>query len=535
MKDGRVEEAYAAAWKLTKRDPQAARVRFQELKARAEEADSPFDAANALLGLGRLESFISEIAISDTLLEEAAAAFRALDRRDRLAWALNYLGCNRLSRGEYLEASEALMEALAFAESSGDALAVSTALNNLGEVYRESGNYLEAIGCFERQAAVSSESGSEEGLAYSSGNIGQCLNALGRHAEALPRLRRAIAWFERAGDTLALADALKNQGVALAGLKYRKEAEASFRRCIEVSEGNGERYYRSEAYVELGILLHGAGLHTEARSALERGLELATEIGADQFRLKALRALSTAAEGMGEWRDALSKARAAEVVRDALESQEIRRCLRIRDFERRIEEHRREAVALKERNSRLESLAVTDPLTGAGNRRALYARLADEARREGRYRTAAGFGLLFIDLDNFKYCNDTWGHAAGDLALAEFARALQALVRSVDFVARFGGDEFTVLMPETDRAGCESVARKVIDLLAAREGFSREILAAAGATGDIPRERRIACSIGVVHAGGPGPYEPGRLLELADAMLYEAKRAGKGRFAATSA
>ncbi|MBE0582243.1 MAG: GGDEF domain-containing protein, partial [Desulfofustis sp.] len=111
------------------------------------------------------------------------------------------------------------------------------------------------------------------------------------------------------------------------------------------------------------------------------------------------------------------------------------------------------AIAIN--NARLHNFvkhqAVTDSLTGTANRRAFNDRLEEEIRRSKRYDHR--FSLLILDLDGFKAVNDTYGHLVGDQTLQGVADCLQSAVRDTDFLARYGGDEFALILPETT---CES-------------------------------------------------------------------------------
>jgi diguanylate cyclase (GGDEF)-like protein len=153
---------------------------------------------------------------------------------------------------------------------------------------------------------------------------------------------------------------------------------------------------------------------------------------------------------------------------------------------------------------RVAALARQDALTGLLNRRELEARFAEAASRAGR--TGGPFGVLLVDVDHFKAINDTLGHERGDEALRSIAAMLQKSVRGHDVVARFGGDEFVVLL----------------------EGPAAELAAAACRIGQRVGELSFSVSIGV----GAWPddcAEPGKLFAVADANLYRAKRAGRGR------
>lgn len=162
-------------------------------------------------------------------------------------------------------------------------------------------------------------------------------------------------------------------------------------------------------------------------------------------------------------------------------------------------------------NAELEALALRDGLTGLNNRRAGDLRLAEELPRHQRQNRP--LGLLLADIDHFKRINDSHGHAAGDAVLQVVARQLQRTVRATDFVARHGGEEFLVLLPDTDADGLLKVAEK---LRAAVEA------AAPAPVG------RVTLSLGgaVAPAGAAAADE---LLRRADRALYAAKDAGRNR------
>jgi diguanylate cyclase (GGDEF)-like protein/PAS domain S-box-containing protein len=158
--------------------------------------------------------------------------------------------------------------------------------------------------------------------------------------------------------------------------------------------------------------------------------------------------------------------------------------------------------------------ALHDPLTGLPNRALLLDRLGHALARANR--NAGQTALLFLDLDNFKVVNDSLGHLAGDLLLIEAAHRLQASVRATDTVARFGGDEFAVLLEDVSDAN-EAVAKA--ERLA---NALRQPLEVDG------REVRPDVSIGVSLSSG-GSDQPDDLLRRADLAMYQAKSAGKGR------
>lgn len=164
-------------------------------------------------------------------------------------------------------------------------------------------------------------------------------------------------------------------------------------------------------------------------------------------------------------------------------------------------------------------MALIDPLTGLYNRRYAMARLtAIEARTR---ETAGNFAVMVVDLDRFKSVNDRWGHAAGDAVLIEVARRLGGNLRAEDLVARIGGEEFLVVLPETDPIEAGRVADRLRHAMEARP-----IALPGGAS------LRITVSIGLMSAGPAGSARPesaAETLERADKALLLAKAGGRNQ------
>jgi diguanylate cyclase (GGDEF)-like protein len=165
---------------------------------------------------------------------------------------------------------------------------------------------------------------------------------------------------------------------------------------------------------------------------------------------------------------------------------------------------------------RERTLSRTDPLTGMLNARAMREIADAELSRAERYRHP--LSLAFIDVDDFKRLNDSRGHTAGDRLLKRIAELIKSNLRASDFVARYGGDEFVVLLPLAD----EGAARNAVGKLQAR-------VAASDVDGV-----RVTLSVGVItYVPGPGTASIDTLLENADRLMYEVKTKGKAnaRFA----
>ncbi|MFG1954114.1 diguanylate cyclase [Micromonospora sp. NPDC048830] len=162
-----------------------------------------------------------------------------------------------------------------------------------------------------------------------------------------------------------------------------------------------------------------------------------------------------------------------------------------------------------------QRLSLTDPLTGLWNYRYLRESIRREVERASRF--GRMLSVLALDLDRFKAVNDTWGHAAGDAVLVEFARRVRGEIREVDLAFRQGGEEFVVLLPETDARGATIVAER---LGAAVRGAPVAL--------DGPDGVAIAVTVSVGIAVYPDHATTGQqVLDAADEALYAAKAAGR--------
>jgi diguanylate cyclase (GGDEF)-like protein/PAS domain S-box-containing protein len=163
--------------------------------------------------------------------------------------------------------------------------------------------------------------------------------------------------------------------------------------------------------------------------------------------------------------------------------------------------------------ARLRHLADHDPLTGLLNRRRFEEELAERVAHAARY--DAGGAVLLLDIDNFKYVNDSLGHRTGDAVIRSVADLLRSQMRGTDVLARLGGDELAVLLPHADEDQARQVAQKLLDTVRRHRAVFRG------------RWLRLTTSIGVAVITHPNPQTSEELMVEADVAVYEAKEAGR--------
>ena len=165
----------------------------------------------------------------------------------------------------------------------------------------------------------------------------------------------------------------------------------------------------------------------------------------------------------------------------------------------------------------LEQMVVNDPLTGLHNRRYLMDRLLQEMQRSDRHGEPLAFAML--DLDSFRPINDQYGHVLGDKVLRAVGSAIAKSIRVSDIAARYGGDEFGVILPQTPPEGamrvCERLLRTISELILQDENG---------------KSCRVTASLGLAYYPADDVETPEDLVHSADGALYGAKRSGKNRF-----
>ncbi|HEX5132900.1 MAG TPA: sensor domain-containing diguanylate cyclase [Candidatus Krumholzibacteria bacterium] len=166
---------------------------------------------------------------------------------------------------------------------------------------------------------------------------------------------------------------------------------------------------------------------------------------------------------------------------------------------------------------KLEQEAITDGLTSAYNYRFLISSLEGEIKRARRFKQS--FSFVMLDVDNLKSYNDRHGHLSGSQVLKDIAGIIKASCREIDFVSKYGGDEFGILLPQTRMSGAEKVTRRVVESVREHrfDGQTPGLITCSAGVSTFPRD-------------GETPQE---IIEAADKALYQAKRTGKNTVVTT--
>jgi len=471
--------------------------------------------------------------------QDALAIAEARGDGNARARLLRSIGFTFDELGDFPGALDHHLRALEIEEAAGNTAGRAATLRTIGIVYSRSGDPDTGLDYFKRSLLLCAEAGDDIGRAKTLNNIGVNLNDVGRHEESLSVLNESLRLYRRAGLTLQHSGTLVNLGLTLEKLGRPTEAEASFQEALLLAEATGHMFGVVDALLSLGRLAAAQGRTADARTRLESALAGAERHNLKQPICECCDALATLHEQCGEFREALALHRRfhafeREVLRQSSERQlrAVQTRYQLAAAQREAEIHRLRHVELADANAELEQLNYSlrtadqqksklleqlerqtyeDSLTGLGNRRLLDKRLADEFSRAIRHDRPLAVALL--DIDHFKRVNDRYSHAVGDATLKELARLLVATVRHTDLVARFGGEEFVLVLVETDAAAAQWACEK---------------LRLAVATHDWKRVHSglgLTVSVGYCADTTVAGFE--RMLAIADRNLYVAKSKGR--------
>jgi diguanylate cyclase (GGDEF)-like protein len=474
---------------------------------------------------GKLDEALSQCLQAEGLLDDLLPSRVSVDCQRTISWiyyflgdtanALNYaLRALELSRELKLRVQEAsVLDALALiyvasgdpqqgllssesaaqiARTAGDPLLESTVLNNRANVLLKMALPEAALeAALESLALARRESLTGQEFTILD-TVGEILIAQGDLPRAGEYLREGLELADRSGIHLGRIYYLL--GLGKLGLRQLdlEQAEIHLNEALQRSTSSGAQALQAESHAQLAELYERKG---EVRQALEH--------------YKLFHSIHDQVNGELSSKR-LAAVNVAHQVETARRDGEIYR-LRNVELQREIEERRRVEVEL-------ERLAATDPLTNLYNRRRFYELAQREFSRAVRYDRP--LAVLMLDLDHFKAVNDVHGHAVGDQVLALFSALVQKVLREVDVIGRYGGEEFCVVLTESNAKQGRRAAERVQHAVE-----QHRFETAAG-------EVALTVSIGLASLPSAGTAPPGnldQLLDRADQALYRAKRAGRNR------
>jgi diguanylate cyclase (GGDEF)-like protein len=499
--------------------------------------------AEALYQQGRCSELLHELGAALDLYGRALAGYEAAGDELATAKALRAISFVHDTLGDFSRALDHQLRALEIDERLGNTASRATTLRTIGLVWSKTGDHATGLEFYRQSLALCTREHDALERGKTLNNIGVNLKNLGQQNEALAAMSEALQIFEDLGLPLLQCATLNNLGLIHEKLADAESAERTLRAALELSESIDYRLGMAHAHLALGRLCSAQSRSDEARTRLHAALEICEHQNIKLTWYECHEALANFYERAGDAAMALHHFRRFHEIEHEVLTESAGNKLRAFAVQYQVAAARRETELQRERqavltqaNAELDALNVSlteanlqktmlldqlerqtfeDALTGLANRRRLDQRLADEfslSLRHGR-----PLAVAIADLDHFKMVNDRFSHAVGDAALRMLAKLLASQVRHTDLVARFGGEEFVLVLVETDADAAMRVCEK---LRAAVERHPWDAIHPGLA---------LTLSIGICADTTLPGHE--RMLAMADRNLYIAKAGGRNRIA----
>lgn len=488
---------------------------FNELLILADAHHLTLPKANVLLSRGQLRSDLGHYALALEDINLAHQLYDTVDTADPLfeLLLLNALGNVYSYMKQYDKAFAQFELVQRRLREQKDDYGLSVVLYNVASLHIEQGQYGDASEYAQRSRALAEQGGDKLGMAYADIILATVSAHQGDYAEASAQIDKALETFVEFDELEGIAKSLLKKA---GWLNQQGHAEAA----RPLAQQALERYRLADSIVgqieSHKLLAEVAENQQDSPAAIEhlhQYIALSEQQHDDDFNRR-LVSMQAEFDSRAQHKENLLLQAQNDVRRTQLEKLAVEKRHTIATNIALV----MVVVALvmvvlvyRRSHRRLRRLARTDGLTGLLNRRAMMERLEQELQRAKRYGEL--FTVALFDADHFKQINDNYGHHTGDKVLKQIAAVVQAEIRGVDVAARFGGEEFLLLLPQTDE--------KNAAILLERIRASIEAMAVEGLDEQMP----TTVSIGYLQADGK--VELPNLLQRADYAMYVAKSRGR--------
>ena len=529
-----------------------AKVNYSEALGIRREIGDERGVSQSLMNIGIIYKNLGDYADALEYQMGALTIKEKLGTSPELATSYQNIGVLYRHVKDYEQALHYYERALEIHRDSGSPVQISTTLSNLGELYALMGQFDEAMQKTQEALDISREADNISGVAVCLENLGSLYSDRGDYKNAERILQEAIRLAEDAGIKRSMGNTSLALGKVLMKQRELARVRPLFLQAVDIAKEIGERpllrnAYRElagyhtltgdteeafrflEAFTELNDELVGAETATrianlQTKHELERKqtqiellqrdngikqLQIAHQRWVGGFIITALALVAVVALSIHtRYRIVRRTNRMLEEKGNEIAKQQAR-------LSKLNDDLNRYTAQLQKANEALYESSIMDSLTGAYNRNYLIAYLEKEIKRVLRH--GNDLSLLMIDLDHFKEINDSFGHLTGDNVLRKTADLMIEQLRSEDVLGRYGGEEFVVILPDTDLAGAEHTADRIRRAIESSEFAGTENMFT------------LTVSVGVTNFNGCGERTLDGLLHCADVALYQAKDAGRNR------
>ena len=460
---------------------------------------------------------------------EAQALYENIKHTFGIASSFNAIGTAQIYLGNFPEALEDLLKSLEITDLASDDRLKSNVLNNLGYLYIRMEEHERALPFLEEGLELCEQNKNLEWHGDLLGNLCIAFYHLGDSENALKYGLESAEMYKTAQNHYGVPRAFNSVGQVYQEMGDYQQAATYFQTSLQLSEEIPHPSEIVESLYLLGKLKQSRGQPDEAIEYLSRALKKAKEIDLNQKVYRCHRFLAAEYQNIGEHEKAFFHFQRFHLTKEEVLNDRADQKLKSLEIAHQVSEAKKDAeiyrlktAALqneieerKKAQTKLEELAAVDSLTGLLNRRRFFELAQEELARARHLRSS--LSVIMLDIDHFKQVNDNYGHLAGDQVLIEVAKRISGSLRRVDIVCRYGGEEFAIILPETNLLLAEQVADRIWSKITSnpfKVGKS---------------EIQVGVSLGVAYQDSEEEIFIDTLLDLADQALYKAKNAGRNQ------
>lgn len=505
------------AYSISNTDPSKSRKLVLKAKAMAEDCDYSKGIAMALHVIAMYDLRSGDLQASVKKAKDALEIFTELNDEEGMSSTLNTLGIAYRNIGSFDRGLSCLIKSLKIQSRNENRSNIVKLYGNIGNIFNNMAQYHQGLEYYMKCLQIGEEMNDESCIADAYSNMGICYQHLGENSKSIKYHNKALQTREAINDQEGISFCLNNLGVIFERQGKLKKALQYYFNSLNIKIKLCMKLETARTCCTIGSLYTVMKDYDTATHYLEKSAVIAREVNSNTALKESHYSLSTLYRTTGNFEKALKHHIAFHRI-----DKHVFNSTRITSMEAQLELMNSELYStngkLEMANAKLSKLSITDGLTGIYNRRHFDEFLRAEWAR--CMRRSIPISLIMIDIDFFKLFNDTYGHTIGDDCLKAVAQALDKQAnRSVDLVARFGGEEFAIILSETDLAGAVKVSKR-----------ARSAIESLG----IPHSKSTAAkvvsiSIGVASLTPCRLTKPVELITRADKALYFSKRNGRNR------
>ena len=540
----KIDSINALAWDLETVDPERSILLCEQayhLSSVDELADDPYlkGQADSLRTLAHVNLNIGNYSLALNQSYDALALYRTIGSAEKEAVMQRNIGGIYAAINEYSSAMDVLMEALALAEKLKSPEVKGEVLLNIGVVYLEIGNYSQALKEYEKVLRIAVDARDKMLESFVLCNMISVYAEFSDYENTKKTFDRCMKISCEIQNKLIQMNALTQMGYYYLGLRKEGRAEGYFQLSLKLAGASGIKKEEASSLVGLGKVHLQQGHYAISQDLFQRAQQLAEQLKDKNLLMECHNGFSQIYQALGDFESALDRCKKyydtrqslADSINDqkmqtlevayrtetAQKEAEIARLKNV-ELEKEITERKRVEKALRQSEEQYRQLAAIDPLTGINNRRHFFELAQCELNRSRRFNRP--LTAMMVDIDHFKKINDTFGHHRGDVVLKRCTDLIKGCLREMDIVGRYGGEEYSILLPETNLEQGVKVAERLVHVF-------RETPLKVD-----QEEAFVTISVGVAELRGDMDLDT--LIDKADHAMYSAKGAGRNRYIACS-